>query len=265
MKKHLRLRGENSQRIKEPICLIETPPLARRKPLHRANVQRDFGNTSACAEKTIEARHETKFFRKHLRLRGENDVMTQAKSPRLETPPLARRKLANVLSSIETSRNTSACAEKTLVEVGPSRSSWKHLRLRGENLLRKLILACPRETPPLARRKRLTSIVPNAGFGNTSACAEKTSINRLCRLILKKHLRLRGENDGISEFHGSLEETPPLARRKPACSLIGAYPIRNTSACAEKTAISEAFYKKRWKHLRLRGENDTKRDKAPLR
>ena len=71
------------------------------------------GNTSACAEKTTKTciRHRGK--RKHLRLRGENDLAQMPRLQREETPPLARRKRNAGAVWATPSGNTSACAEKT--------------------------------------------------------------------------------------------------------------------------------------------------------
>ena len=51
---------------------METPPLARRKLCHHQAAFVDFGNTSACAEKTSGKVKATDKGQKHLRLRGEN-------------------------------------------------------------------------------------------------------------------------------------------------------------------------------------------------
>ncbi|SHL43515.1 hypothetical protein SAMN05720762_10691 [Fibrobacter sp. UWH4] len=159
---------------------VETPPLARRKPNQTRTVSKVGRNTSACAEKTPGKFCPPKWRRKHLRLRGENSVLPWPGFVRQETPPLARRKRIKRLHESKTQGNTSACAEKTR----PSTTSWlllgKHLRLRGENgeLVQRVIGVL--ETPPLARRKPNIDMTHVHSEGNTSACAEKTSVRR-CR------------------------------------------------------------------------------------
>ncbi len=50
------------------------------------------------------------------------------------------------------------------------------------------------ETPPLARRKHHHDARGAGLLGNTSACAEKTLTRKRRSIVVKKHLRLRGEN-----------------------------------------------------------------------
>ena len=71
-------------------------------------------------------------------------------------------------------RNTSAYAEKTHACQHSKTERQKHLRLRGENPLRKCTILTTLETPPLTRRKRKYLQSLKAECGNTSAYAEKT-------------------------------------------------------------------------------------------
>ena len=152
----------------------ETPPLARRKLSSARRCAPSPGNTSACAEKTADARHADDALEKHLRLRGENLLVLFFLCSYTETPPLARRKLEGFVLCFNRHRNTSACAEKTSCP-SPRTTAWKkHLRLRGENSGHNCI----------ARHN----------CRNTSACAEKTGIKIKHLYIYRKHLRLRGEN-----------------------------------------------------------------------
>ena len=177
--------------------ITETPPLARRKRKFVFVKHEYSGNTSACAEKTA-ARHSRRSRRrKHLRLRGEN-VRSRKNGVKVEeTPPLARRKLVSCASAASRVRNTSACAEKTTPVTKSPKKTWKHLRLRGENLLKKSRQNRDEETPPLARRKPWNIDNVATHCRNTSACAEKTLCNQISRLVQEKHLRLRGENSSI--------------------------------------------------------------------
>ncbi len=130
-------------------------------------------NTSACAEKTarpgnartrwwkhlrlrgenLANRSSPAGCKKHLRLRGENVGCLLATCLKGETPPLARRKLAERGGAYAHGGNTSACAEKTSKEDRRTSEKQKHLRLRGENTRRFLQFRRLQETPPLARRK----------------------------------------------------------------------------------------------------------------
>ena len=153
--------------------------------------------------------------KKHLRLRGENVFSVVFMVFLLETPPLARRKLPEILPYEKRYRNTSACAEKTIVKEVDICAPWKHLRLRGENTTYSGDMGSFMETPPLARRKLLVGDTRRLDGGNTSACAEKTDLDYcICRYNWK-HLRLRGENYIVALWTIITVETPPLARRKP--------------------------------------------------
>ena len=212
--KHLRLRGENS--IVPPMeqAREETPPLARRKPGEKGAGGRGIRNTSACAEKTPACPRCRAIAEKHLRLRGENCLVDLAEEFDVETPPLARRKQFYTRLTLDEFGNTSACAEKTCAYTPAPSSSWKHLRLRGENSSVSKQIFSPVETPPLARRKLGNRRADRFGLGNTSACAEKTITQARNVGLWKKHLRLRGENFVRLFRRLGDSETPPLARRK---------------------------------------------------
>ena len=188
------MRGENAPDPQTRLLWAETPPLARRK-LVPAGYGLDFlGNTSACAEKTICTWSMLYTLKKHLRLRGENANGLGYSESKVETPPLARRKLLTYIANSLIKRNTSACAEKTFFDTRYAVAFQKHLRLRGENPLSTMVNFERQETPPLARRKLRKDNRRTSRPGNTSACAEKTTTTKETRLNEKKHLRLRGEN-----------------------------------------------------------------------
>ena len=114
--KHLRLRGENSQRVDNMDPSTETPPLTRRKPLQLIRARTRVRNTSAYAEKTTFSLTCRAGSRKHLRLRGENIHCACEVREVRETPPLTRRKREKDLLSKPWLGNTSAYAEKTAVK-----------------------------------------------------------------------------------------------------------------------------------------------------
>ncbi len=172
---------------------------------------------------------------KHLRLRGENLAWKRTKTTSSETPPLARRKLGKFGEEWGHGGNTSACAEKTPQILPNNQKDKKHLRLRGENPRMQKRSRSTLETPPLARRKP-SSLARSSWRRNTSACAEKTFVERMALFTSRKHLRLRGENLLLQHPKYTLIETPPLARRKPPLIQEPKKAPRNTSACAEKTA-----------------------------
>ena len=128
-KKHLRLCGENISLSRFGMFWKETPPLTRRKRIHILTMRRRHRNTSACVEKTNYILNLAIFSKKHLR--------AFILSPEIwETPPRTRRKRAARGDGALNGRNTSAYAEKTERMLSWITSSWKHLRVRGENLRR---------------------------------------------------------------------------------------------------------------------------------
>ena len=188
-------------------------------------------------------------------MRGENyaDYCEWERNP--ETPPLARRKRADMVPSSTSHGNTSACAEKTFARTITSKIFQKHLRLRGENRRKGQDAIEEEETPPLARRKLMCKWLVGVIARNTSACAEKTCPDGSRSTFYGKHLRLRGENRLLDSTPRLGTETPPLARRKHEYRRTIDADMGNTSACAEKT--SSCFLRRLFskKHLRLRGEN----------
>ena len=94
---------------------------------------------------------------------------------------------------------------------------------------------------------------------NTSAYAEKTRHIVFTSKPVKKHLRLRGENQSSANMAPYGGETPPLTRRKHMRSKLGGMYLGNTSAYAEKTISLALETSTSKKHLRLRGENPPSR------
>ena len=109
-KKHLRLCGENISLSRFGMFWKETPPLTRRKRIHILTMRRRHRNTSACVEKTNYILNLAIFSKKHLR--------AFILSPEIwETPPRTRRKQLVIHINYPLSRNTSAYAEKTFVQM----------------------------------------------------------------------------------------------------------------------------------------------------
>ena len=174
-KKHPRMRGEDRQRHTLHNAEKETPPHARGRPEVKCWKNPKTRNTPACAGKTRLEGSSRFPGGKHPRMRGED-----RKSPReaglwLETPPHARgRRVHRGRRSIR-DRNTPACAGKTGGVTDKRPRPWKHPRMRGED-------PCPisaghdrMETPPHARGRHQSAAAACARFGNTPACAGKTS------------------------------------------------------------------------------------------
>ena len=138
---------------------------------------------------------------KHLRVRGENFKSSQAVCINSETPPRTRRKHGGLKMENESTRNTSAYAEKTNKNRTFTDFGKKHLRVRGENKFYADTAKHVLETPPRTRRKLFISRFGKSLQRNTSAYAEKTLLSARRNAFIWKHLRVRGENGTWSERH----------------------------------------------------------------
>ena len=132
-------------------------------------------------------------------------------------------------------RNTPACAGKTLGPDRVRREAVKHPRLRGEDLFVVRAAVIVPETPPLARGRLSGAPRGTVTFGNTPACAGKTTEQE------RRRNRQR--------------ETPPLARGRLNRWMSGILRRRNTPACAGKTLQNQVQTDLWKKHPRLRGED----------
>ena len=153
--KHPRLRGEDLGGRIVWMDAMETPPLARGRRTERERINRQCRNTPACAGKTVINFPLMPVLQKHPRLRGEDESCKFSSRNHSETPPLARGRPSLMRLLVRNSRNTPACAGKTLCT---DRRAAKF-----------------QETPPLARG-RLDYVQRVCGVqGNTPACAGKTA------------------------------------------------------------------------------------------
>ena len=71
--------------------------------------------------------------KKHLHMRGENNLELSKVFGDEETSPHAWRKLFMVLRESKFARNISTCVEKTNYPNDNDLLPWKHLHMRGEN------------------------------------------------------------------------------------------------------------------------------------
>ena len=132
------MRGEEGARVLGMKVPAEIPPRARRRVFFRQAEDNKGGNTSACAEKSGTGSTCRAASRKYLRVRGEEVSATVRGYSTPEIPPRARRREARgpVVSFLV--GNTSACAEKSTNKHQRGEKAGKYLRVRGEELRRKL-------------------------------------------------------------------------------------------------------------------------------
>ena len=174
------VRGEE-RRLRRRTCRHwEIPPRARRRDTVAGGDSGGEGNTSACAEKSVNESGPNAFAGKYLRVRGEEGIALSDKRSRVEIPPRARRRVAESLADAGVLGNTSACAEKSVLAGEGLHELGKYLRVRGEESYPSSIRSMLPEIPPRARRRELVNRIQVIRRGNTSACAEKSSRRGHC-------------------------------------------------------------------------------------
>ena len=115
LRKHPRLRGEDSKWTGALMMIPETPPLTRGRLSHLVATLFSVRNTPAYAGKTFLQRFVRAFCQKHPRLRGEDVTLTTLETGSTETPPLTRGRLKEIAMVEEVKGNTPAYAGKTQV------------------------------------------------------------------------------------------------------------------------------------------------------
>ena len=155
-------------------------------------------------------------------MRGEDCTYSALRLHPSETPPHARGRLKD-------DRGRVAVLEKHPRMRGEDRQAplglpacWppfrKHPRMRGEDYQTLHAVHFFIETPPHAR-------------GRPRSAAAQT-----CRF--RKHPRMRGEDCNVAPSSVTAWETPPHARGRRSLDHVIAEVVRNTPACAGKTAKS---------------------------
>ena len=174
--------------------LGNTPAYAGKTSEARAAEAAGIGNTPAYAGKTTEEDELPLKSRKHPRLRGEDEKQSVQSRTFRETPPLTRGRLEKSVFDRLSERNTPAYAGKT-AKCGVGRlESWKHPRLRGEDV--RIVWRYPSvlETPPLTRGRPQAQGPLGCYARNTPAYAGKTTDGPKLLSHDRKHPRLRGED-----------------------------------------------------------------------
>ena len=77
-------------------------------------------------------------------------------------------------------------------------SLWKHLHIRGENVVKREKSEADKETPPHTWRKFWIGACVVSFFGNTSTYVEKILRQGQEKPRAEKHLHIRGENFRIT-------------------------------------------------------------------
>ena len=177
-RKYLRVRGEEAFGAHFVDCGLEIPPRARRRGVSPEHHAVRGGNTSACAEKRIATRSPTAWSRKYLRVRGEEWGWCVVRTPIMEIPPRARRRVNVIPCGGRGVGNTSACAEKRSVSLPGYMVHRKYLRVRGEEDGSPVVGSVFREIPPRARRRDFL----NSNF-SSSRCGFAYVLAKTCTQV----------------------------------------------------------------------------------
>ena len=69
---------------------------------------------------------------------------------------------------------------------------WKHLHMRGADILINITIGQHGETSPHAWSRLVVPACRLVGLGNISTCVEQTRLSELFAGVVKKHLHMRG-------------------------------------------------------------------------
>ena len=118
----------------------------------------------------------------------------------------------------------------------PVPPGWgKYLRVCGEEAVADLTARGYTEIPPRVRRRAQYWAAFKQRYGNTSACAEKSSKKEKGLARDWKYLRVCGEESLIWRRGTPAREIPPRMRRRGEGDREGLEEPGNTSAYAEKS------------------------------
>ena len=187
------MRGEYRHRLRLAGRLAGTPPLARGIRCPDPVQGRSFGNTPACAGNTRHKTADGKTRTEHPRL-CEEYVIIPVKTDHLSgPPPYARGIPVLILSGVNLTRNTPACAGNTREKNTITFASPDHPRLRGEYYAGISTAPGTSGSPPLARGIPASLSSNFFRFRITPACAGNTSSYSPNSTLSRDHPRLRGE------------------------------------------------------------------------
>ena len=170
------MRGEDVYSIGAEQDAGETPPRAWRRLFRHQYCHVHVRNTSTCVEKISSCSFSRLSIEKHLHVRGEDRSRCCRPESIQETPPRAWRRLPEAGAVPKSIRNTSTCVEKIVVFTSIELMFWKHLHVRGEDVVTNINYYKYQETPPRAWRRLLYAAPRRCFSGNTSTCVEKIAI-----------------------------------------------------------------------------------------
>ncbi len=152
----------------------EIPPRVRGRAARSSSRRLLMGNTPACAGKSPPCAYSTLAARKYPRVCGEEPSYFLLLTSFLEIPPRVRGRVWKLTEPEPISRNTPACAGKSLHLDPLQVIRWKYPRVCGEEAPPEGEARILWEIPPRVRGRVLNGVWGLITSGNTPACAGKS-------------------------------------------------------------------------------------------
>ena len=173
------------------------------------------------------------------------------------SPPLAReRRTVRGVDALG-SGITPARAGKTSPQIFSTTWSWDHPRSRGKDLAAAFWAVKTLGSPPLARERLVIIKVIEHLHGITPARAGKTYLPISTSTPNGDHPRSRGKDVIIGSDCEFYSGSPPLARERLRCRVLGHHRRRITPARAGKTSLTSQGDHAHRDHPRSRGKDST--------
>ena len=186
---------------------------------------------------------------------GENEGVLRDPFPQSGSSPRVRGKLCARKASNTTCGLIPACAGKTLSWFTARRSRPAHPRVCGENTSLASRLIFRPGSSPRVRGKHCAIACECVCVGLIPACAGKTHLGLVDRLILPAHPRVCGENTFEANLSAVVDGSSPRVRGKQSQTLHPFRRPRLIPACAGKTRQSLHESGDNGAHPRVCGEN----------
>ena len=133
--------------------MLGLPPHTRRRVKVTSVRNRQHGTTSAYAEKSVFTVALEDGMKDYLRIRGEEQPKDSVAYVKTGLPPHTRRRGLEITARTHPFGTTSAYAEKRPHSGGNQTKEWDYLRIRGEELPERNLLAVRMGLPPHTRRR----------------------------------------------------------------------------------------------------------------
>ena len=232
---HPRVCGEKSQFWCPATKFAGSPPRVRGKAISYSIQTHSARITPACAGKSDATVNHIEIVKDHPRVCGEKSRSHLFSRLHVGSPPRVRGKEDGTTHWTINDGITPACAGKSLIRSRTGGLCRDHPRVCGEKGFRERVgRRCP-GSPPRVRGKGVHFQFHACCRGITPACAGKSRVKFLVRVVVKDHPRVCGEKSRSHLFSRLHVGSPPRVRGKVAYAHRRRSPWRITPACAGKS------------------------------